>query len=73
MESLLITIQVVVAILLTLAVLTQNKGGGFSAAIGGGGASNFVPSKRGAEKVLFNATIVLAIIFVANSIAFFFI
>ena len=70
METLVI-VQVVSAILLSLTILLQQKGTGLSATFGGTGG--FTTSKRGAEKVLFNATIILAVIFVANSLAFFFI
>ena len=66
-------IQVVTSILLSLVILLQQKGSGLSATFGGSGGGGFSPSKRGAEKVLFNATIILATIFVANSLAFFFV
>jgi protein translocase SecG subunit len=71
MQTFLITVQVVLAILLSVAVLTQNRGSGLSATFGGGGG--FHASKRGAEKFLFNATIVLGILFVLNSIVFIFV
>lgn len=71
MHAFLITTQVIVSILLSVAVLTQNRGTGLSATFGGGGG--FHTTKRGAEKFLFNATIVLGVLFVANSLAFLFI
>ncbi len=58
--------QIVVAILLMLAILLQNRGAGLSGIFGGSGGA--FRSKRGAEKMLFTATIVLAILFF--SIAF---
>lgn len=54
-------IQVVVSILLTAAVLLQQRGTGLSATFGGEG--NIYRTKRGVEKMLFVATIVLAVIF----------
>lgn len=60
--------QVVISILLTLAVLAQQRGSGLSATFGGGG--EVYTSKRGAEKVLFNATIILSVLFVLNSLVF---
>lgn len=59
-------IELVVSVLLILAILVQNRSSGLSATFGGGGAIHV--KKRGAEKVLFNATIVLAILFVASAI-----
>lgn len=70
MQTILTTIQVVLSLLLSVAILTQQRGTGLSSTFGGSGT--FYTSKRGAEKVLSNATIVLAILFVANSIAYLF-
>jgi protein translocase SecG subunit len=51
-------------------ILAQNRGEGLSgAAFGGGGGGGFYGTKRGAEKVMANATIVLAILFVVLSFA----
>ncbi len=71
METLLLVFQVILSILLSVAVLSQNKGTGLSATFGGSGG--FHASKRGAEKVLANATIVLAVLFVLNALAFIFV
>ncbi|MFC1748512.1 preprotein translocase subunit SecG [Pseudomonadota bacterium] len=64
--------QLVVSLLLIIAILVQNRGSGLSAALGGGGDS-ITTTKRGAEKVVYRATIVLAIVFVLNSVAFIFV
>ncbi|MBT6068676.1 preprotein translocase subunit SecG [Candidatus Peregrinibacteria bacterium] len=61
MKAALIIIHLVVSILLCLAILLQNKGGGLGAAFGGGG--EFHSTKRGAEKLLHNATILLVALF----------
>jgi len=71
MQTFLFVTQVVISILLSLVVLTQQRGSGLSATFGGSGG--FHTSKRGAEKVLSQATVVLAVLFVANSIAFLFV
>ncbi|MBL4694203.1 preprotein translocase subunit SecG [Candidatus Gracilibacteria bacterium] len=70
MQQFLMGFQVVLSILLSLAILLQQKGAGLSATFGGGGG--FIASKRGAEKFLSNATIVLATLFVLNAAAFLF-
>ncbi|NIA18375.1 MAG: preprotein translocase subunit SecG [Actinobacteria bacterium] len=53
--------QIIIAILLMLAILLQNRGSGLSGVFGGGG--DVYRTKRGVEKTLFTATIVLAILF----------
>lgn len=63
--------QVVISILLSLSILLQQRGAGLGAVFGGEGG--FHTSKRGAEKVLSNASVVLTVLFVANSLAFLFI
>jgi protein translocase SecG subunit len=55
-------IQVVLAILLSIAILLQNRGGGLSGVFGGSGGGYYM-AKRGLEKKIFYATIVLAIAF----------
>lgn len=72
MKTALMVTQIVFSILLCFAVLLQQRGSGLSAVFGGSGTS-FHSTKRGAEKFLVLATIVLAILFVANSIAFLFV
>ncbi len=59
--------EVVLAVLLTISILLQSRGTGIGAAFGGGG--NVYRTKRGAEKKLFQITIVLAILFFGVSLA----
>ena len=63
--------QIVVAILLIAAILVQTKGSGLGATFGG--SDTIVTTKRGAEKVIHRATIVLAVLFVLTSISFLFV
>ena len=67
MKTYLAVVQIVVSTLLIGAILLQQRGTGLSAAFGGEG--NVYRTKRGLEKVIFVATIVLAIIFFATAIA----
>ncbi|MBU1039007.1 preprotein translocase subunit SecG [Patescibacteria group bacterium] len=53
--------QLVISLLLIVAVLLQNRGAGLGGVFGGEG--NVYRTKRGVEKGLFYATIVLATIF----------
>lgn len=63
--------QVIVSILLTLSILAQNRGTGLSATFGGTG--DFYVEKRGAEKVLYNSTLVLSALFVGLSLVYLFV
>lgn len=71
MQTVLLVTQVVFSVLLCLVILAQHKGTGLSATFGGGGG--FYTSKRGIEKFLSIATVILAVLFVANSVAFLFV
>lgn len=66
MKIILPIIQIVLSGLLIFFILAQAKGTGLGSAWGGGG--EFYRSKRGVEKLLFYATIVLVILFLASSI-----
>jgi protein translocase SecG subunit len=59
-------ITVVAAILMVLCILIQNRGQ--SLGVSFGGDSSYYRSKRGAEAVIFNATIILGVIFVLSII-----
>jgi len=67
MNKVLLIAHTIVTIILILSVLSQNRGSGLSATFGGTG--DFYVEKRGAEKILYNFTIVLAILFVGMSVA----
>lgn len=71
MELALSIFQIIVSVLLVLAILSQNRGQGLSATFGGTG--EFYAEKRVAEKVIFNITLVLSILFVASAVASIFI
>lgn len=66
MDKILNIIQIVLACLLVAAILLQHRGTALGGAFGGEG--NVYRTRRGAEKFLFQATIVLAILFVAGAI-----
>ncbi|GAG08684.1 unnamed protein product [marine sediment metagenome] len=60
-------IQIIIAVLLITMILLQSRGTGLSGVFGG--ASNVYRTKRGIEKTLFTATIVLAVLFFLVSLA----
>ncbi|MCX6731405.1 MAG: preprotein translocase subunit SecG [Candidatus Parcubacteria bacterium] len=59
--------QIIICVLIAIAILFQQRGSGVGGAFGGAGASYF--TRRGLEKILFIATIILGILFVASTIA----
>ena len=67
MRTVLAIVQIVVSALLIAAILFQQRGGGLSATFGGEG--NVYRTKRGLEKGIFFATIVLAVLFFTIAIA----
>lgn len=69
MSTYLPIIQIVISALLIIAVLFQARGSGLSSVFGG--ESTFYHTRRGIEKIIFWATIILAVLFVITSIASF--
>ncbi len=61
-----VVIQLIVAVLLSAAILLQSRGTGLGMAFGGEG--NIYRTKRGLEKSLFRATIVLAVLFLGSAL-----
>jgi preprotein translocase subunit SecG len=57
--------QIIVSVSLILVVLLQARGSGFGGALGG--STTFFRTRRGAEKTLFQLTIVLVVIFILMS------
>lgn len=55
--------QIVLAIAIIVIVLLQSKDAGMSNMFGGGGDMGVYKTRRGVEKTLYNATIVLGIVF----------
>lgn len=67
MNTIWLAIQAILSVLIIVSVLLQTQGGGIGPAFGGGGESYH--TRRGIEKVLFNATIILVALFAVASIA----
>ena len=59
--------HIAISSLLIIAILLQQREGGLSSTFGGGMME--FSTKRGAEKVIFYATIVLAVLFLGISVA----
>ncbi len=60
--------QLLVSVLLIVSIILQQTGASLGGAFGADNFSSAFYTRRGAEKFLFNATIVLAILFVLSAI-----
>jgi len=65
MSTILTVLQVIVSFGLIALILLQTSKGGLGSAFGGG---EMYRTKRGAEKIVFTSTIVLAVIFLITSL-----
>ncbi|MES2225882.1 MAG: preprotein translocase subunit SecG [Patescibacteria group bacterium] len=62
-------IQIVLSLLLILGIVLQQRGASLGGAFGGDNFASTFYKRRGAEKFLFRATIVIAILFVIAALA----
>jgi protein translocase SecG subunit len=67
LEQILIWAQLAVSVFLAISILLQNRGAGLSASFGGDFGGYY--TKRGMEKFLYGATIVLAVLFLGLAMA----
>jgi preprotein translocase subunit SecG len=61
-------IQILLSVLLVGGILLQRSDAGLGGAFGGDGFSSTKFERRGFEKTLFNATIVIAVLFVLSTV-----
>lgn len=66
MKAVISLIQIILGILLILVIVIQQKGSGLGSSFGGN--LSFYRTKRGAEKLLFYATIALSAAFILSSL-----
>ncbi len=69
LAQLLPAVQITLSILLIGGILLQQRGAGLGGAFGGGDASETYYTRRGAEKILFQGTIVVGVLFALASLA----
>ena len=65
-------IQIALSLLLIAGIVLQNRGASLGGAFGGDNFASTFYKRRGAEKFLFNATIVIALLFVLSTVVGFF-
>lgn len=66
-------IQIALSLLLIAGIVLQNRGASLGGAFGGDNFASTFYKRRGAEKFLFNATIIIALLFVLSVVVGFFI
>jgi preprotein translocase subunit SecG len=67
MNSLILAVQIILAVIIIACILLQAQGTGFGTTWGGGGETYH--TKRGVEKVVFYITIVAVALFTLTSLA----
>ena len=67
--SLLPYAEIVLSLLLIVGIVLQQRGASLGGAFGGDNFASTFYKRRGAERFLFRATIVVAVLFVATAIA----
>lgn len=67
MNAILNIVQIAISVLLIILILIQQRGAGLGSAFGGGGEGGIYYKKRGMEKIIFTATIVLAVLFISTA------
>lgn len=63
--------EITLSLLLIAGIVLQQRGAGLGGAFGGDNFASTFYKRRGAEKFLFNATIVVAVLFVLTAIIHF--
>lgn len=66
MNTFLLIVQVLLSISLIALILLQSSKGGLGGGLGGG---QLYRTKRGAEKIIFTSTIIVAVLFLITSLA----
>jgi len=56
-------IQIIIAVALTVFILLQVRGAGLGSIFGGSSAGSVFKTRRGVERLVFNITIVLVVLF----------
>jgi preprotein translocase subunit SecG len=62
-------IQIIVAVAVIVFILLQARGAGLGSVFGGSSAGSVFKTRRGVERLIFNITVVLVILFALISVA----
>ena len=69
LKALLPYAELILSLLLIIGIVLQQRGASLGGAFGGDNFASTFYKRRGAEKFLFNATVVVAILYVVTAIA----
>ncbi len=61
-------IEIILAIVLTVLVLMQTKGGGLGSFMGGSDSGGSFRTRRGVEATIYHVTIIVTIVFFVNTL-----
>ena len=67
LKALLPYAQIILSLLLIIGIVLQNRGASLGGAFGGDNFASTFYKRRGAEKFLFQATLVIAVLFVVSA------
>lgn len=73
LQAVLPSAQIVLSLLLIIGIVLQNRGASLGGAFGGDNFASTFYKRRGAEKFLFQATTIIAVLFVLSAALGFFI
>jgi preprotein translocase subunit SecG len=62
-------IQIIIAVAVIVFILLQARGAGLGSVFGGSSAGSVFKTRRGVERLIFNITVVLVILFALVSVA----
>jgi len=62
-------LQIIASVILIVLVLLQERSSGIGALMGGGGGDGAYQTRRGLERYIFGATIVMIIVFIGLAVA----
>lgn len=62
-------VQIIISVALVVVVILQSNRGGLGGLFGGGESAGISRTRRGVEKTLFQLTVGLGVLFVANAVA----
>ena len=68
MQTILPYIQIALAVILAILILMQQSEAGLGSAFGGGDSDVGHHTRRGSERIIFIATIIIAVLFAASAI-----
>jgi len=67
-KNILSVTEIILSVILVVTILLQQQGSGLGSLFGNAGGESY-RTKRGAEKIFYNATIITIVLFIVNGLA----